>query len=336
MADPRWRSPHQGWLWILLAIWVGLSCAERPALEQSDEPRQPVEVQARVDRAVATTGDVITYRVEIDAEASWEIEIAEAGAEIAGFRIVDVGRDKPVTRGDRVRQEQWYQLRADLVGSYVLPPIEVRYRPRSAADSEPEPWQSMTTSEIFVEVESVLPADGAATDIRGLKPLREVRSATPWAAWVAGFLAIAVLAGFAWWYRRRRAERRARRPPIPPHELAFAALARLRGTDFNDPEAVRRFYFQLSEVVRVYVEGRFDLNATDLTTEEILADLVDLEQLPTAQNDNLQQFLVDTDQVKFAHREPAPDEIEAVYERALGFVEATRPESEASVEEVAA
>ena len=131
-----------------------------------------------VDRAVATTGDLITYRVEVDADPAYQVEIPEAGAEIAGFRIVDVGREEPLEKGGRVVRQQWYQLRADLVGSYVLPPVAVRYRRAGAAETDP--WQTQSTSEIFVEVESVLPTEGEATDIRGLKPLREVRPGPPW------------------------------------------------------------------------------------------------------------------------------------------------------------
>ena len=68
--------------------------------------------------------------------------------------------------------------------------------------------------------------------------------------------------------------------------------------------------------------------------EEILSDLADLEALTAAQRNDLQRFLVDTDQVKFAHREPSRGDIEATYELALGFVESTRfvPEPEEEIE----
>jgi len=278
-----------------------------------------------VDRAVATTGDLLTYRIRVDSDPTWEVEIPEAGADIAGFRIVDVGQEDPVDRGDRVQRERWYQLRADLVGSYVLPPVEVRSRPIPTTDGESGSWQTQATSEIFIEVESVLPADIEAADIRQLKPLREVRASPPWVVIVATALGIALLVTALFWYLRRRASQADLLPAIPAHELAFEALNGLRNTDFSDSELVRRFYFQISEVVRAYVEGRFRLNATDLTTEEIVANLGAVEDLPAEQNQVLHEFLIDTDQVKFAHREPTSEDIEGTYEQALGFVEATRP-----------
>ena len=270
---------------------------------------------------MATTGDVINYTVTVDHDPALEIELPEPGAEIAGFRIFDLGRDEPAERGGRRVESRWYKLRADLVGSYVLPPVTVRYRP---AGSD-EDWQTVETSAIFVEVESVLPADGEASDIRALKPLRRVRRGPPW-LWIAGGLAaLALAAGAAWrWYRRPRPAA----PPVPPHVLAFGELEALRGSDFDDPAAVRRFHFRISEIVRAYVEGRWGLNATDLTSEEIVPQLAGLADLPAAEAARLAEFLRATDRVKFAEHRPPPPEIEQTWERALGFVEATRPRPE--------
>ncbi len=298
------------------------ACAEPPAPETvaPDEPRPPVEARARLDRAIATTGDVITYTVSVDYDPAYEIELPEPGAEIAGFRIVDVGREEPREERGRIVEERWYQLRADLVGSYVLPPVTVSYRPEGEADAEEK---TVRTSEIFVEVKSVLPADGEVTDIRGLKPLRQIERPTPWWWFAAGGGAVVLLGllGFFLWRRSRRA---AEVPPRPAHEIAFEALDRLRRTDFEDVEAMRRFHFEISEVIRAYVENRFYLNATDLTTEEILDHLDELRGLDRERRELLARFLAATDRVKFAAYEPAEEEIGETYESALSFVEATR------------
>lgn len=299
---------------------AGCSASETPAPVEA-EPRPPVEAATAVDRAVATTGDVITYSVTVDHDPEFEVELPEPGAEIAGFRIFDLGRDEPVARRGRIIDTRWYKLRADIVGSYVLPPVTVGFR-KAGSDEE---RQTIETSAIFVEVESVLPADGEATDIRGLKPLRQVRQGPPW-GWIgAGLAALALAAAGLWaWLRRPRPEA----TPVPPHVLAFGALDSLRGTDFDDPVAVRRFHFQISEVIRAYVEGRWGLNATDLTTEEILPRLGGLADLPPAQADRLTRFLRGTDRVKFAEHRPASREVEETWEDALGFVEATVPRPE--------
>jgi hypothetical protein len=309
----------------MVALATACATQESP-VTGSVEPPPPVEARAAVDKAVATTGDLITYTITVDHDPAYTVEIPEAGAEIAGFRIVDIGRVDPREEDGRVIEERWYQLRADLVGSYVLPPVTVGYHLQAevseAGDDDAAQVQSIETSAIFVEVESVLPETGEATDIIEIKPLQPKTSRIPWFWIIAGIvllLALGVIGKLVW----RRATKEA--PPLPPHEIAFQALDALRGADFDDPEAVRRFYFAISEVERAYVEGRFGLNATDLTSDEIIARLDEINDLDAGPEQELRRFLVDTDQVKFAAHRASQEEIEQTYERALAFVEATRP-----------
>ncbi len=336
------RGKWSGGILLPLLCACGQPVAE---VEAPGEQRQPVETRSRVDRAVATTGDVITYTVTVDYDSAYDVELPETGADIAGFRIIDVGSEEPREQDGRRIEERWYKLRADLVGSYVLPPVEVVYRPAAPVvqddvaqddvtqddvtqddvtqdDATEVEAQSVRTSEIFIEVQSVLPEDGEATGIRGLKPLRQVETPTPWWLWAAAGAGsvLLVLAGALLW---RRLHRPTLVPPRPAHEIAYEALARLRQTDFEDVEAMRLFHFEISEVIRGYVEGRFTLNATDLTTEEIAAVLDQIRGLGAEDNRCLRLFLAATDRVKFAAYEPSEDEITGTYEGALSFVEAT-------------
>ena len=312
----------RAWAW-LLAVFLLVACGQ-PTEPAVVEPALPVEVRASVDNAVATTGDVITFMLEVDRDPAFEVEIPEAGAEIAGFRIIDLGQNSAPDEG-RVVDTWWYKLRADLVGSYVLPSTNIRYR-----QGEGE-WQTIETSEIFVEVASVLPLEGEVDDIRDIKPLQPPRTSSWWILLVAGgvllLLSIVVVSLAIWWLRRSSEGPRL----VPPHEVAFAALDALREVDLDDPEALRAWYFDLSEVLRTYVEGRFGLNATDLTTDEILARMVELKALANAEKTQLKTFLLDTDQVKFAAYCPSGEEIERSYEDALGFVEATVPQEQTEV-----
>ncbi|SVE07896.1 uncharacterized protein METZ01_LOCUS460750, partial [marine metagenome] len=147
------------------------------------EPTPPiVEAQASVDKAVATTGDILAYTITVKYTDDVDISIPEQGSEIAGFRIIDFGRDKATREGNRNVVSLWYKLRGDLVGSYILPKTTITYR---AKGDEAAKLTSIETSEIFVEIQSVLPQDGSATDIRDLKPLRRIDRPTPIWVWAA-------------------------------------------------------------------------------------------------------------------------------------------------------
>lgn len=327
---------------VTIAAFFSFACAEPPP-EKPTEPLPPVHAETRVDEAVVTTGDVITYEVIIEYDDGYDVEVPELGSQIAGLRVIDLGRDPPKVDRGRTRLRRWYQLRADLVGSYILPPLKLQYRKvtedsDAAGDNEST---SLETSEIFVEVESVLPQDGEVRDIRDLKPLRYESFGPP--RWLIGVIALGLLLavaipGVLFWRRKKSVEL----PPPPPHELAYAALDDLRGTNFSDPAALRKYYFALSEVIRAYVKGRFGVNATELTTEEIVPQIAALDELAPADQMRLREFLTETDLVKFAGHRPSDPEVEGTYEKALTFIEATIPppepegEAEAQAEATAA
>ena len=293
------------------------------------EPTPPiVEAQASVDKAVATTGDILEYTLTVKHTDDVDVAIPEQGAEIAGFRIIDFGRHKPSREGNRNVVSLWYKLRGDLVGSYILPKTTVTYRPKDDTDADSV---SIETSEIFVEIQSVLPQDGSATDIRDIKPLRRIDRPTPLWVWGLGVGIVALILGIGWWLRRKNRVEHVI-PPPPAHEVAFEALNHLRNTDFNDEDAMRSYYFRLSEVLRTYIEGRFSMNATDLTTEELVPQIQTRLPVETQLKDQLTQFLRSCDHVKYAHVRPTDGDIERVYETALSFVEATVPIADPSTE----
>ncbi len=304
------------------------SCEKTPP-PQAEDPRGPVELRAFLDKAVATTGDELTYTIEIDRHKDIAVELSEPGAEIAGLRIVDSRRPPPETNADRVTERRIYKLRADLVGSYVLPEVRASYLPQKSDDTQTpqEEPVALSTSRIFLEVKSVLPKDGSATDIREIKALKEPDLDDNIYFWSAiGAAAILLAAGlFIWLKQRRKMDQTT--PEAPPHQTALEALDALRNLNLDDPESVRRFYFLISEIVRQYTERRFSLNATDLTTNEILSRAVSITELTEEPHRLLKDFLQHTDMVKFAELKPTETQIQTCYDQAVRYIELTTPET---------
>lgn len=163
--------------------------------------------------------------------------------------------------------------------------------------------------------------------LRDIKPLVPVPLGPAWweiALWV--LLGVAVLVGaWLWWKRRSRAPEPVA-PPEPADVIALRALRAVRLVDGADIAIVRKYYFEISSIVRTYVEARFGLNATDLTTEEILQMLRDAREVREDARMDLRAFLLASDAVKFAKRDPSPDDIAGVYSLAERFVVTTRHE----------
>lgn len=122
---------------------------------------------------------------------------------------------------------------------------------------------------------------------------------------VLGVLGLALMAGAVWGLLRlRRRGGTSASPPPAPFEEVTERLERLdRETPAAAPHAVA-----LSHLVRTYLERRLGLHALERTTREIDADLAAEPRVPPAVREALTGVLRQTDRVKFAEAETAPDE----------------------------
>jgi hypothetical protein len=168
----------------------------------------------------------------------------------------------------------------------------------------------------------VLPAGG--TNSAAAQDIRDIRDPLPLGPnllWVWITLAAAALAALAWWYSKRK-KAPAVNPAllIPPHRRAKERL-RAAHDLISDPYA---FCSLVSDVIRLYLEERFNLHAPDRTTEEFLAELREGSQLNEHQKAVLENFLIKCDLVKFARVEPSEPELRDLLESAERLVDETR------------
>jgi hypothetical protein len=168
-----------------------------------------------------------------------------------------------------------------------------------------------------------LPPPAAGTnELRDIKPPVDIPSGWAWLWWTLGALALAVGLYLAWRYWQKRRQPPARSEPVtPPHARARQRLeAALKLIDQPRP-----FCIEVSDVIRVYLEERFDLRAPERTTEEFLAELQHSTRLTPAQKQTLADFLERCDLVKFARDEPEHYELEGLHGVAVRLVSETEP-----------
>lgn len=111
--------------------------------------------------------------------------------------------------------------------------------------------------------------------------------------------------------------------PRPAHVIAYERLDRLSADDLPGRGEVMAYYVGLSEIVRDYLERRFRFGAPEMTSEEIRGEIVGLELTPEGRT-GIDDFLSETDLVKFADFAPSDSAIDTVLKQAYGVVAATR------------
>jgi len=113
-------------------------------------------------------------------------------------------------------------------------------------------------------------------------------------------------------------------PTKPAHQKAYEALNALRVRNLPLNGKVKEYYYQLSIIIRRYVEDRFSLKAPDMTTGEFLFSIRDSKILKKEYQDILKEFLNLCDIVKFAKYGPTEEEIEKSFDVAVKFVDQTK------------
>jgi hypothetical protein len=166
----------------------------------------------------------------------------------------------------------------------------------------------------------------AMTDIHDIKPALSMGADLAWLLWVAGGLAMLALGVLAWWlWQRQRpssAGAAAPAPAIPPEVVAFEELDALAAFAETDP---KRFYFELSAVLRRYIESRYGFPAAEMTTEELLPRLDRLPLEPELAAP-LKAFCREADPIKFAGAAAAMERRLKDLAFARDFIRRTTPE----------
>jgi hypothetical protein len=138
-----------------------------------------------------------------------------------------------------------------------------------------------------------------------------------WPLLLGGAVLLALSVYGLWRWRRSRAAR-----VLSPYEIALQRLEEIAALML--PARAREFSIAVSDIVRLYIEQRFNVTATRRTTEEFLRDLLDSSDAALGRHQGLLgEFLHQCDFVKFAALSLTQQNMEALRQSARAFVLAT-------------
>jgi len=142
-------------------------------------------------------------------------------------------------------------------GRYSLPEIEIRDRRGEKIAYELPVIEIKETN-----------AQGALEEIE--PPLDLGGNHTRLILLVAGVIAATLITVFAVYYiRKKRAENAARVEPVPPLEVFLRDMAKLGAPSLIAQNRVEEYVFGVSMVFRKYLSAVYDIDATEMTSDEI-------------------------------------------------------------------
>ncbi len=190
---------------------------------------------------------------------------------------------------------------------------------------------ALYTDNFLLEVHTV-PTDTSDKKLKDIKPPFGEKFNWRWfKAYIYGGIAFVVfiaLVVFITLYiarRRKQVILEPDKPKIPAHITALAALETIKQQQVWKEEKVKEYYSSISDAIRLYIEERFNVNALESTTDEIMlafrSQVVDKDS-----KEKLQQLLMLSDLVKFAKQFPIEQEHLFTLQNAFDFVNGTKRE----------
>jgi hypothetical protein len=275
------------------------------------------------DKKEMTIAERLNLSISMVVDEDYEVTMTELAGRLEQFGIVDWHTTQPeLMDNGKKRITRSYVLEPFLSGDYKIPSMEARFYKKAEGEAN---GHSISTSEITIKVNSILPADMKDMKLNDIKP--PVPYPTDYRKWLligGGLLLFAAAGVMTWIYlKRRRKMVDAKAVMLTPHEIAYRELDELAAENLIERGQIKLYYQRLSGILRRYIENRFGLRAPEQTTEEFLAGLDMDKGFPDSYRPLLRTFLRHCDLVKFAEFRPGLDESLRAFESCRDFIRGT-------------
>jgi hypothetical protein len=287
----------------------------------------PVEVVVRVEKKTITLAETFRVQIEAMAKDGYEVTMPPASQILKdgnyGLRDWrDMG--KKLDAQNRLVRTVDIELDPFVSGEPNVPGLEFKFHKVAADPNEAAREYSVSTEPIDLKVTSLSSEPNAIGDIADIEPVMDMPGQFRAAWWTVGIAAAIVAVVGGWFLLRRKGQAGLMKVMVPAHELAYQRLRELVAEDLVGQGRVKEFYERVSNILRHYIEDRFELRAPERTTEEFLYELQGSGVLEARDKDRLKDFMTSCDLVKFAKFQPEAGDIQKVFDLAREFIEKTR------------
>ena len=229
-------------------------------------------------------------------------------------------KEQPIDNSSDILLTQHLTLASFDTGYVEIPSIGIKYY-KSAKDTN---VYTSYTDYMYIYVEPA--AIDTTMAYRPIKmPIKQNITFEETAPFVGGGIILAGLVLLIIYIIRRyrkktNTEEEEVKPQIPAIITAREKMAQLKGANLWQSGKYKDYYTNLTGIAREYLEGQFNIDAIEMTSDEIL-DEVRKIQLDNLIFSKLQNTLITSDLVKFAKAIPSPAENENAFKDINSFIE---------------
>lgn len=281
---------------------------------------QYVEIRAKLDTDQVLIGDQFNLNLFVSQPSGTEVRFPDIRDSLAGkIEVLQQGKIDTLILNDRLELKRKILLTCFDSGVYEIPPLPFSIK-------SPDWNDSIFSNPVILSVNTV-PLDSVIRDIK--KPIKVPVSFAEIYPFILVAIGIGAVTYFIIYLLRKRKRKEpifiAAKPQEPAHLIALRELDALKESKLWQRNEYKMYYTRLTEIIRNYIERRFNIPAMEQTTYDILQAWKKTGYDDRNLYDILKQLLNLADLVKFAKEKPLPSDNEINLDNAYVFVRNTKP-----------
>ncbi len=294
---------------LILIILLGFATA------RSEEA---LTLEAKIDTNNLLIGDQFRYRVSATFGKGVNFVFPKFKDKIGDLEIVSTNKIDTIKSDKYTAFMQSYVLTAFDSGHYVIPALEIIYDKKGFSDPYIARTDSITVSYKTLTVDTTQ----AFKDIK--PPLGIEFSIWDYWYWFVIIVVLAIAGYFGYNYWKNRIPKaivfESSDPKIPPHILALEALKKLENEKLWQNGQVKKYYIELTNIIRLYIERTTKVAALEMTSDEIYIAMSNV-RFGEEQVSKLKYIFQLGDLAKFAKQEPLAQENATALQSAVLFIQ---------------
>ncbi|MCF6307446.1 MAG: BatD family protein [Flavobacteriaceae bacterium] len=222
------------------------------------------QVTTSIDTTTIRIGEEILYTIQVEADST-DLVMFPEGQTFKPLEVIESYKIDTTRLQDKIKLIKKYGLTQFDSGTYTIP------RQRIVINNKP-----FNTDSVRVEVFNVL-VDTTKQKMFHIKPALEVKE-LPFdfekaAYWLLPILVIIGI-GILLFFRRRKKKREEAEQQLPPYEEAIEALKELDHSHYLKNDNSKRYYSELTEILKRYIGREVDDSALESTSNELIERLI--------------------------------------------------------------
>jgi len=296
----------------------GPAAPDKPRVEETSQG--PVSVRFTFDPPVVRLDRDILLNIRITSPSNLVVKLPPLETRVKGFVVAGGYDGHPSVKDGKTIRERNIQLTPQISTEYRIAPMAVTWKQPGTGL---ERW--FPTKPVVLASESLVKGD-PGKDIAGpCGPVWIYPGLKGFIGYTLAALGLAAL-GYGAWRLFRKVRRAVQLRRMSPRERALFELAELMARDLVGHDRVKEFYFELTMIVRLYIERAHAIRAPEQTTEEFLLIVTRDPRFPHDVARRLRKFMQAADLVKYAGLHPSRDSVDTAISTAKTYIETDESE----------